>query len=121
MFLDKHSPAYMGSVVDFMLSPMLTDNFKHLTEAVKKGGAAGETQPLEPEHPIWVKFARAMAPMMAMPSQQLARLGDKDANQSLRLLDIAAGHGLFGLAFAKQNPQAEITADHWTNGIIVVQ
>jgi len=45
-FLDKASPAYMGSVVDFMLSPMLTDNFKHLTEAVKKGGAAGETQPL---------------------------------------------------------------------------
>ena len=60
MFLDKHSPAYMGSVIDFILSPMLTDNFKHLTEAVKKGGAAGETQPLEPEHPIWVKFARAM-------------------------------------------------------------
>src|SRR5437588_4472103 len=118
-FLDKASPAYMGSIVDFMLSPMLTDNFKHLTEAVKKGGAAGETQPLEPEHPIWVKFARAMAPMMAMPSQQLARLADKDANQPLRILDIAAGHGLFGLAFAKQNPQAEITAVDWPNVLTV--
>src|SRR6266446_3150372 len=121
MFLDKHSPAYMGSVIDFILSPMLTDNFKHLTEAVKKGGAAGETQPLEPEHPIWVKFARAMAPMMAMPSQQLARLVDKDANQSLRILDIAAGHGLFGLAFAKQNPQAEITAVDWLNVLEVAK
>src|SRR2546423_830187 len=120
-FLDKASPAYMGSVVDFMLSPMLTDNFKHLTEAVKKGGAAGETQPLEPEHPIWVKFARAMAPMMAMPSQQLARLVDKDANQSLRILDIAAGHGLFGLAFAKQNPQAQITAVDWPNVLTVAK
>src|SRR5207244_11866586 len=98
-----------GSVMDFIRSPILTHDFKHLTEAVKKGGAAGETQPLEPEHPIWVKFARAMAPMMAMPSQQLAKLVDKDANQPLRILDIAAGHGLFGLAFAKQNPQAEIT------------
>ena len=121
MFLDKHSPAYMGSVIDFILSPMLTDNFKHLTEAVKKGGAAGETQPLEPEHPIWVKFARAMAPMMAMPSQQLARLVDKDANQPLRILDIAAGHGLFGLAFAKQNPQAEITAVDWPNVLVVAK
>lgn len=114
-FLDKSSPAYMGSVIDFMLSPMLTGNFVHLTEAVKKGGAAGETQPLEPEHPVWVKFARAMVPMMAMPSQQLARLVDSKANEPLKILDIAAGHGLFGLAFAKQNPQAEITAVDWPN------
>ena len=120
-FLDKASPAYMGSVIDFMLSPMLTDNFKHLTEAVKKGGAAGETQPLEPEHPIWVKFARAMAPMMAMPSQLLAQLVDRAANQPLKILDIAAGHGLFGLAFAKQNPQAEITAVDWPNVLGVAE
>src|SRR5438046_273251 len=106
MFLDKHSPAYMGSVIDFILSPMLTDNFKHLTEAVKKGGAAGEPQPLEPEHPTCVKFARAMAPMMAMPSQQLARLVDKDANQRLRILDIAGGHWRFGLAIEQRIPEA---------------
>jgi 2-polyprenyl-3-methyl-5-hydroxy-6-metoxy-1,4-benzoquinol methylase len=120
-FLDKASPAYMGSVIDFMLSPMLADNFKHLTEAVRKGGAAGETKPLEPEHPIWVKFARAMAPMMAMPSQQLARLVDSEANQPLKVLDLAAGHGLFGLAFAKQNSQAEITAVDWPNVLGVAQ
>src|SRR5436309_7980415 len=87
MFLDKRSPAYMGTVIDFILSPMLTDNFKHLTEAVKKGGSAGDVAPLEPEHPMWVKFARAMAPMMAMPSQQLAQLADPNANQKLRILD----------------------------------
>jgi 2-polyprenyl-3-methyl-5-hydroxy-6-metoxy-1,4-benzoquinol methylase len=115
IFLDKNSPGYMGSVIDFMLSPMLVDNFKHLTEAVKKGGAAGETKPLEPEHPIWVKFAKAMAPMMGMASQQLAGLVDPNPSQPLKILDIAAGHGLFGLAFAKQNPQAEITAVDWSN------
>ena len=27
-----------------------------------------------------------------------------------KILDIAAGHGLFGIAFAKNNPQAEIVA-----------
>src|SRR6266478_267629 len=76
MFLDKSSPAYMGTVIDFILSPQVTGNFDHLTEAVKNGGAAGETKPLEPEHPVWVKFARAMAPMMAMPAQLLAQLVD---------------------------------------------
>src|SRR5262245_54933702 len=76
MLLDKRSPAYMGTVSEFILSDHLTANFDHLTEAVRKGGTAGDTQPLEPNHPMWVKFARAMAPMMAMPSQLLARLVD---------------------------------------------
>ena len=122
MFLDKRSPAYLGTVIDFMLSPMLTDNFKKLTEAVKKGGSAGgEDTVVAPDHPVWVKFARAMAPMMAMPSQLLARLADPNGNQKLKILDIAAGHGLFGLAFARQNPQAEITAVDWPNVLEVAK
>ena len=104
MFLDKHSPAYMGGIIDFILSPTVTDNFKQLTAAVKKGGTvADEETALEPNHPMWVKFARAMAPMMAMPARQLAPLVDPEANQKLKILDIAAGHGLYGLAFAKRN------------------
>jgi len=31
----------------------------------------------------------------------------------LTVLDIAAGHGLFGIGFATNNPQAEITALDW--------
>ena len=121
MFLDQHSPAYLGSVIDFILSPMVIDNFKHLTEAVKKGGTAGETEALAPDHPMWVKFARAMAPMMAMPAQKLAPLVDPAANQKLKVLDLAAGHGLYGLAFAKRNPNAEVTAVDWTNVLEVAK
>src|SRR6266536_3963848 len=121
MFLDKDSPAYLGSVIDFILSPMVIDNFKHLTEAVKKGGTAGETEALAPDHPMWVKFARAMAPMMAMPAQQLAPLVDPAANQKLKILDIAAGHGLYGLAFAKRNPKAEVVAVDWANVLEVAK
>src|SRR6267154_2761695 len=63
-FLDKKSPAYMGTVIEFMLSPMLTDNFKDLTAVVRKGGSISEEGTVSPENPVWVKFARAMAPMM---------------------------------------------------------
>jgi ubiquinone/menaquinone biosynthesis C-methylase UbiE len=121
MFLDQNSPAYMGTVIEFLLSPMLTDNFKDLTAAVKKGGSVSEEATIAPDHPVWVKFARAMAPMMAMPSQLLAQLVDPNANEKLRILDIAAGHGLYGLAFAKRNPQAEVTAVDWSNVLNVAK
>jgi len=64
---------------------------------------------------VWVEFARAMAPMMAMPAELLAQLVDPAKDQKLRVLDIAAGHGLYGIAFAKQNPQIEVTAVDWPN------
>ena len=121
MFLDRRSPAYLGTIIDFILSPMLIDPFKELTAAVKRGGTASDTTPLDPEHPVWVKFARAMAPMMALPAQLLAKLADPSANEKLRILDIAAGHGLYGLAFASRNPQAEITALDWPNVLEVAK
>ena len=48
VFLDKRSPAYMGTVSEFMLSPHIKGNFDNLTESVKKGGSAGGAKPLEP-------------------------------------------------------------------------
>lgn len=114
MFLDKRSPAYLGGAIEFLLSPMLVDGFKDLAAAVKKGGAViSEEGVVAPEHPIWVKFARAMAPMAAMASNLMAKLVDEKADRNLKILDIAAGHGLYGIAFAKNNPQAEIVALDW--------
>ncbi len=121
MFLDKRSPAYMGTMTDFILSAHVMDNFDHLTEAVKKGGTAGQTKPLEPDHPMWVKFARAMQPMTIMPAQLIAKLVDPSADKKLRILDIAAGHGRYGLAFAERNPQAEVTAVDWPNVLEVAK
>jgi ubiquinone/menaquinone biosynthesis C-methylase UbiE len=113
-FLDKRSPAYLGGATEFLCAPMLTDGAKHFAEAVRKGGTALENGgTVGPEHPVWVKFARAMAPMMALPSQLLAKLADPNADRKLKILDIAAGHGLFGIAFATHNSQAEITAVDW--------
>jgi len=113
-FLDKRSPAYLGGATEFLCSPMLTDGAKHMAEAVRKGGTALENDgTVGPDHPVWVKFARAMAPMMALPSQLVAKLVDPNADRKLKILDIAAGHGLYGISFATNNSQAEITAVDW--------
>jgi SAM-dependent methyltransferase len=113
-FLDKRSPAYLGTAVEFLCSPMLTEGSKHIAEAVRKGGTAMENEgTVGPDHPVWVKFARGMAPMMAMPAQLMAKLVDPNPSRKLSILDIAAGHGLYGIAFATNNPQAEVIAVDW--------
>jgi ubiquinone/menaquinone biosynthesis C-methylase UbiE len=114
VFLDNRSPAYLGGITGFLCHPMLTDNAKNIAGAVRRGGTMMDNDgSVGPDNPVWVTFARAMAPMMAMPAQLMAKLVDPQADRKLKVLDIAAGHGLFGLAFATNNPQAEITAVDW--------
>src|SRR6266550_6982023 len=114
IFLDKRSPAYMGGITEFISTPEITDGFKNFAGIVRRGGTLNtEGGTVSPENPVWVKFARAMAPMMAMPAQSLAKLIDPKAAGKLKVLDIAAGHGLYGIEFAKNNPQAEVVALDW--------
>lgn len=114
VFLDKRSPAYLGGATEFISTEKLTDNFKNFAEVVRKGGSLDEDGgTVAPDNPIWVKFAKAMAPMIAMPAKLMAKLVDPSANQKLKILDIAAGHGLFGIAFATNNKQAEVVALDW--------
>jgi hypothetical protein len=114
IFLDKRSPAYMGGVTGFISTPELTDAFRNFAAIVRKGGTINsDGGTVSAENPIWVKFARAMAPMMAMPAQMLAKTIDPRADAKLKVLDIAAGHGLYGIEFAKNNPQAEVVALDW--------
>jgi len=113
-FLDKRSPAYVGGATEFLCSPMLIEGTQKMAEAVRRGGTALENEgTLDPEHPVWVNFARGMAPLMMMPAQMIAKLVDPNADRKLKILDIAAGHGMFGIAFATNNKQAEITAVDW--------
>jgi ubiquinone/menaquinone biosynthesis C-methylase UbiE len=121
-FLDRRSPACWGGTIGFLLSPELTDAFRDLTAAVRQGGTAvPEAGTLKPEHPVWVAFAQSMMPMMAMPAQQIARLVECEPNRKLKLLDIAAGHGLFGIAFAGQYPNLEVVALDWPNVLEVAR
>lgn len=122
VFLDKHSPAYLGGITEFISTEKLTDNFKNFAEVVRKGGSLdAEGGTVAPENPIWVQFARAMGPMMSMPAQLMARLVDPAADRKLKILDIAAGHGLFGIAFAKNNNEAEIVALDWPRVVEVAK
>jgi ubiquinone/menaquinone biosynthesis C-methylase UbiE len=113
-FLDRRSPAYMGTAARFLNAPEILGAYDHLTEAVRKGGTVmSEEGTIAPENPLWVEFARSMAPLMVMPAEAIAQIVGADSGRKCRVLDIAAGHGLFGVTIARRNPQAEIVALDW--------
>ena len=117
-FLDRKSPAYLGSVATFLLDPKLIAPFLNLAEVVRTGTTTlpGEGT-VSPDNPIWVEFAREMAPMMFPAATEIADLVAGDGE--MRVLDIAAGHGLFGILIAQHNPKAKVTALDWPNVLAV--
>jgi len=122
VFLDRRSPAYLGGAVEFLGSSMLTEAFNDIAGAARKGGTAISSEgSLAPDHPIWVKFARAMGAMSAMPAQAIVDMTGSEGATSLRVLDIAAGHGVYGIAFARKNPNALVTALDWPHVLDVAK
>ncbi len=114
MFLDRNSPSYMGDALRFLVGPTLTASFQDLAETVRRGTTILDgLGSVSPENPVWVDFARGMAPMMMLPARMMADLLRFEANGGAKVLDIAAGHGVVGIALAQRNPQVEVTALDW--------
>ena len=113
-FLDPRSPACLGSIAQFLSNPALREPFNQLADIVRTGRTVlpGEGS-VEPENPIWVEFAKSMAPMMAGMVGPLSEVILEGHSGPMQVLDIAAGHGLFGIEIAKQNLQARITGLDW--------
>ena len=121
-FLDRRSPAYLGGTLEFLHNPGLREGYAKLTAAVRKGGtvisAGGLT---DPERAEWVAFARAMVPMMALQTQLAPQLIGRPLDAKLKVLDIAAGHGMFGIEVAKRFPDATIVGLDWPSVLEVAQ
>ncbi len=102
-FLNRHSPAYVGSVAEFY-----ADRRKALTavgESVRTGVAAG---PISDE--AWVTFAESMIPAAAPVARAAAERLDAASLGAIDVLDVAASHGEYGFAIARANPRARIVA-----------
>ena len=122
IFLNQHSPAYLGSITRFLNSPHVVGAFRDVAATVRQGTTLMDGDgSMNPDHPMWVDFARSMIPMMFMAAEEIAQLVGAAQGAKCRVLDIAAGHGIFGVAIAKHNPNAEITAVDWQNVLTVAQ
>jgi ubiquinone/menaquinone biosynthesis C-methylase UbiE len=116
-FLDKKSRAYVGSATKFLASPLVTDGFKDLAAVIRSGRPLSDQPFSEGENPIWADFARSMAPLAYLAAQETEKLVRSTAE--ITVLDIAAGHGLFGIAVAQHNPRAKVVALDWPSVLAV--
>lgn len=122
LFLDPSSPASLHSTARFLGRAEMRETYDHLTEIVRAGRTAlpGDGT-VEPDNPVWVDFAHGMAPMMAPLAGPLGDLVLSGKLGPLKVLDIAAGHGLFGIEVARKHPEAQIVAQDWARVLEVAQ
>jgi SAM-dependent methyltransferase len=112
MFLDRRSPAFMGSALTFLASPQHFAYTAQATEALRSG-TTPDIASMAPEHEMWPIFARSMAAFMGLPAMLAAQVPNFDESAEIKVLDIAAGHGEFGFAVARRFPKARIAALDW--------
>jgi ubiquinone/menaquinone biosynthesis C-methylase UbiE len=113
MFLDRRSPNYMGTIVDFHAAPEMVGLFlADPVSYVRNGGSVGLGS-VAPDHPVWTKFAEAMTPVMKPVAATIARQVADWPTPPRKVLDIAAGHGMFGISVIKAVSQAELVALDW--------
>jgi len=120
VFLSKRSPAYLGTICDFLASPDIVRNFDDLAGTVRRGTVAPQANTVaghEQQH--WVTFARAMTPMMMPAAMGIADIVQIDAAGPTKVLDVAAGHGVFGIVLAQRNPRVDVVAVDWP-GVLAV-
>ena len=118
-FLSTRSPAYLGGTMAFLGSAPIVHHFDDLAAIVRRGTLPKEDSNVADENPVWQEFARAMVPMMMPSAQAIAEILNVAAAGPVRVLDIAAGHGIFGIVVAQRNAQAEVVAVDWA-GVLQV-
>jgi ubiquinone/menaquinone biosynthesis C-methylase UbiE len=122
VFLNRKSPACMASMVEFLNSPKLMAGFANFTETVRRGTTQLDTGGVnEPECSDWVTFAENMTPLMAGACELVAEECARMTGPRMKVLDVAAGHGLFGISVARRIGEAQITAQDWPNVLKIAQ
>jgi ubiquinone/menaquinone biosynthesis C-methylase UbiE len=117
VFLDRRSPAYVGSIANFLAHERVVANYRNFAGAVRTGGTVG-TSTVSPNDPVWVEFARSMSPFLGMVAERVAPIVARPGEPQ-KVLDVAAGHGLFGVRVAQANPSATVYGTDWADVLAV--
>lgn len=103
VYLSRDSPACIGYAIEFLASDTYVKAFGDLLHSVKRGRRPSlRTR--------WPDYARLMSPLAQPVAEFMAEAMKVEVAGPIQILDVAAGHGLYGLALAARNSEAEIYA-----------
>ncbi len=111
-FLVTGRDSYLGGMVDILAGPWAWTGFPRLAEAVRHGTSLADEVWETPGHEFWETFSPSSVGAVAGPgAQALAELIEPwaAARESLDILDVACGSGLFSLTQAARHPRAHAT------------
>ena len=112
-FLVKGKPAYFGDFVQH--ADLLWEPWGNLSEVVRTGKPF---KSINKEHgpEFFKKMVSQLFPMSYPGAKAAAEaLGVGIAWKNLNVLDVAAGSGAWGIAFAQSDPGTRVTAHDWQN------
>jgi len=111
-FLISGKPGYHGGF--FRHTSDLIPNWLHLNEVVQTGRPVLNVNDESQGAGFFHDFVEALFPMSYPATQALAgALGLDRAQQPVRVLDLAAGSGVWGIGLANRSPQVTVTAVDW--------
>ena len=117
-FLDQRSQSYLGSAAQFLTHSMHHKAVADVAQTVRQGSTVLKGREyLDVENQVWVDFAKGMMAMMFPAAQYMATL----IGAPNRLLDIAAGHGIFGIVAAAAHPGLHVDALDWPAVLAVAE
>jgi 2-polyprenyl-3-methyl-5-hydroxy-6-metoxy-1,4-benzoquinol methylase len=118
-FIDKTSPTSMASIVRFLAGPEFLRLFlEDPAGYIRRGGAEGLAC-MAPEDPIWVTFAESMTPFTLAAAKATAAHVAAWPTPPRRVLDVAAGGGMFGICVAQACREASVVAVDWRDVVAV--
>ncbi|HZT60152.1 MAG TPA: methyltransferase [Pyrinomonadaceae bacterium] len=107
-YLVRESADYVGGLAE---SGALLDSWSHLTECVRTGKPFRRVEERQMAEEFFPMLVRTLHVLHREPARRTAEaLGAGSDAKGLRVLDVACGTGVWGIAFAEADPQTRVTA-----------
>src|SRR3569833_2216321 len=120
-FLVTTKPSFQGGLFRHV-SRQLIGNWLNLTEVVETGKPVRAVNQESTGAEFFQELVHDIFPLSYRAAQTLGEhLGVAQANGPLRVLDLAAGSGVWGIALAQQSPQVRVTAVDWQDVLPVTR
>ena len=111
-FLVKDSPGYIGGFL--MFTPQVEKAYEDLTTVVRTGRPpVDDIHGTSEQGEFFSHFVDSLYNLNQPGAEAAARAVFKEQGHGLHVLDIGAGSGVWGLAFARFDPQTRVTFADW--------